>query len=99
MVKAVWYIYTMEYYTAIKRNAFESFLVRWMNLEPVIQIEVRKKNKFCILMYIYGIQKNGTDEPICRARIETENRLWTQLGKKRVGPTDRVAMKHKHCHM
>ena len=50
-------------------------------------------------MYIYGIQKNGTDEPICRARIETENRLWTQLGKKRVGPTDRVAMKHKHCHM
>ena len=53
MVKAVWYIYTMEYYTAIKRNAFESFLVRWMNLEPVIQIEVRKKNKFCILMYIY----------------------------------------------
>ena len=77
MVKAVWYIYTTEYYTAIKRNAFESFLVRWMNLEPVIQIEVRKKNKFCILMYIYGIQKNGTDEPICRARIETENRLWT----------------------
>ena len=43
MVKAVWYIYTMEYYTAIKRNAFESFLVRWMNLEPVIQIEVRKR--------------------------------------------------------
>ena len=43
MVKAVWYIYTTEYYTAIKRNAFESFLVRWMNLEPVIQIEVRKR--------------------------------------------------------
>ena len=36
----LWYVYTMEYYSAIKRNAFESVLVRWMNLEPVIQSEV-----------------------------------------------------------
>ena len=35
----------MEYYSAIKRNAFESVLVRWMNLEPVIQSEVRQKEK------------------------------------------------------
>ena len=35
-IKKLWYIYTMEYYSAIKRNAFESLLMRWMNLEPII---------------------------------------------------------------
>ena len=42
---------------AIKRNTFESVLVRWMNLEPIIQNEVsqKEKNKYCILMHIYGI--------------------------------------------
>ena len=39
------YIYTMEYYSAIKRNEFGSVVVRWMNLQPVIQTEVRKKEK------------------------------------------------------
>ena len=36
-IKRLWYIYTMEYYSAIKRNAFESALMSWMNLEPIIQ--------------------------------------------------------------
>ena len=47
----------MEYYSAIKRNAFESVLMGWMNLEPIIQNEVsqKKKDKYHILMYIYGI--------------------------------------------
>ena len=36
-VKKLWYIYTMEYYSAIKRNVFESVLIRWMNLEPIIE--------------------------------------------------------------
>ena len=40
MDKDEWHIYTMEYYSAIKRNAFESVLMRWMNLEPIIQSEV-----------------------------------------------------------
>ena len=44
-IKISWYIYTMEYYSAIKRNAFESVLRRWMNLEPVIQSEVSQKEK------------------------------------------------------
>ena len=44
-IKKSWYIYTMEYYSAIKRNAFESVLMRWMNLEPVIQSEVSQKEK------------------------------------------------------
>ena len=55
--KKLWYIYAMEYYSAIERNTFESVLVRWINLEPVIQSEVshKEKNKYCILMHIYGI--------------------------------------------
>ena len=44
-IKKLWYIYTMEYYSAIKRNEFGSVVVRWMNLRPVIQTEVRKKEK------------------------------------------------------
>ena len=44
-IKKLWYIYTMEYYSAIKRNEFESVLVRWMNPEPVIHREVRWKEK------------------------------------------------------
>ena len=41
-IKKLWYIHTMEYYSAIKSNAFESVLMRWMNLEPIIQNEVSK---------------------------------------------------------
>ena len=56
-IKKLWYIYTMEYYSAIKRNAFESVLMRWMNLEPIIQSEVsqKEKDKYHILKHIYGI--------------------------------------------
>ena len=63
----------MEYCSAVKRNAFESVPMRWMNLEPIIQSEVyqKKKNKY-ILMHIYGIYKDGTDEPMCRAAEETQ---------------------------
>ena len=58
-----WYIYTMEYYSAIKRNAFESVLMRWMKLEPIIQSEVSQKEKDrYILTHMYRIQKNGTEE-------------------------------------
>ena len=42
-IKKLWYIYTVEYYSAIKRNTFESVLTRWMNLEPIIQSGVRKR--------------------------------------------------------
>ena len=55
--KKLWYIYTVEYYSAIKRKAFESVLKRWMSLEPIIQSEVSQKEKYRyhILMHIYGI--------------------------------------------
>ena len=56
-IKKLWYIYTIEYYSAIKRNKSESVLVRWMNLKPVIQSEVsqKEKNKYHVLTHIYGI--------------------------------------------
>ena len=49
------YIYTMEYYLAIKRNTFESVLMRWMKLELVTQSAGNQRNKFCVLMHMYGI--------------------------------------------
>ena len=56
-ISKLWYIYTMEYYSAIKKNAFESVLMRWMKLEPIIQSEVSQKEKhqYSIIMHIYGI--------------------------------------------
>ena len=51
------YTYTMEYYSAIKKNKFESVLMRWMNIEPIILSEVSQKvkDKYHILTHIYGI--------------------------------------------
>ena len=56
MIK-LWYIYTTEYYRAIKKNASESVLMRWMKMEPIIQSEVSQKEKhqYSILTHIYGI--------------------------------------------
>ena len=56
-IRKLWYIYTMEYYSAIKMNSFESVLMRWVKLEPIIQSEVSQKDKdhYNILTYIYGI--------------------------------------------
>ena len=56
-IRKLWYMYTMEYYSAIKNNSFESILMRWMKLEPIIQSEVSKKDKdqYNILTHMYGI--------------------------------------------
>ena len=56
-IRKLWYIYTMEYYLAIKNNAFESVLMWWTKLEPIIQNELSQKEKhqYSILMHIYGI--------------------------------------------
>ena len=64
----------MEYYSAIKRNTFESILLRWTNLELVIQNEVshQEKYKYCILTHTYGILRDGTDEFIFRTVMENE---------------------------
>ena len=56
-IKKMWHIYTMEYYSSIKRNEIELFVVRWMDLESVVQSEVsqKEKNKYRIVTHIYGI--------------------------------------------
>jgi len=58
-IKKLWYIQTMEYDSAIKRKASESVLMRWMNLEPIIQSEVsqKEKHKYHILIHIYSLEK------------------------------------------
>ena len=55
------HMYTMKYYSAIEKNAFESILMRWMKLEPIIQSNVSQKGKpqYSILMHIYGIWKDA----------------------------------------
>ena len=54
-IRKLWYIYTVEYYSAIKKNTFESVLMRWMKLEPIIQSEVNQKEKhqYSMLIHIY----------------------------------------------
>ena len=71
----------MEYYSAIKRNEIELFVVRWMDLESVIQSEVSQKNKY--RMHIYGIKKkNGSDEPRGRNKdADIENGLEDREGE------------------
>ena len=55
-IRKLWCIYTTEYYLAVRRNAFESVLMRWMKLEPIqSEVSQKEKNKYCILMHIYGI--------------------------------------------
>ena len=62
------------HYSAIKKNAFESVLMMWMKLEPIIQSEVSQKEKHqnSILTHIYGIEKDGNDDPICKTAKETQ---------------------------
>ena len=89
-VRKLWYIYTMEYYSAIKKNAFESVLMRWIKLEPIIQSKVIQKDKhqYSILTHIYGILKDGNNNPICKTEKETHvyrTDFWTPWEKARVG--------------
>ena len=79
-------------HSAIKKNTFESVLMRWMKLEPIIQSEVRQKEKhqYSILMHIYGIKKDGNDNSIYETAKETQmyrtvfcgrGRGWDDLGE------------------
>ena len=73
-IKKLWYIGTMEYCSVIKWNAFESVLMKWMNLEPIIQSEVsqKEKDRYHILMHLNRILKNDTEEIIYRAAMEKQ---------------------------
>ena len=59
----------MEYYSTIKKNEFESVLMRWMKLEPIIKSQVSQKEK---QVHIYGIYKDGNNDPICETAKETQ---------------------------
>ena len=89
-IRKLWYIYTMGYYSAIKKNIFESVLMRWMKLEPIIQSEVSQKEKhqYGILTHIYGILKDGNDNPVCETAKRTQmyrTGFWTLWERERVG--------------
>ena len=64
----------MEYYSAVKKNTFESVLMRWMKLELIIQSEVSQKEKhqYSILTHVYGIQKDVNDDPVCKTAKKTQ---------------------------
>ena len=87
-IRKLWYIYTMEYYSAVKKNSFESVLMRWMKLELIIQREVSQKEKYqySILTHIYGIYKDGNDNPVCKTAKETQmyrTVFWTLWERER----------------
>ena len=69
----MWYIYTMEYYSAIKKNSFESILMRWMKPEPIIQCEVSQKEKYqySILIIYMEFRKMETVTLYCKIAKET----------------------------
>ena len=73
-IRKLWYICTMEYYSIIKKNAFESVLMMWMKLEPVIHSEViqKEKHQYSILTHIYGVYKDGNNDPLCEIAKETQ---------------------------
>ena len=56
-IRKLWYTYTLEYYSTVKKNTFESVLTRWIKLEPIIQSEVSQKDKdqYSILIHMSGI--------------------------------------------
>ena len=94
----------MEYYSAIKKNTFESVLMRWMKLEPITQTEVSQKEKhqYSILMHIYGILKDGNNNPMYETEKETlmyRTVLWSLLVWERVGRFRRMALKHVKYHV
>ena len=94
----------MEYYSAIKKNTFESVLMRWMKLEPIIQSEVSQKEKhqYSILMHIYAIWKDGNDNTVCETAKETQmyrTVFWTLWERERVGRFGRMALKHVKYHI
>ena len=96
----------MGYYSAIKKNTFESVLMRWMKLEPIIQSEASQKEKhqYSILTHIYGIYKDGIDDSVCKTEKETQMcraDFWTlrERERERMGWFGRMALKHVYYHV
>jgi len=79
-IRKLWYIYTMEYSSTIKRNAFESVLMRWMNLEPIIQSEIRKSKTNTVYkhIYIWNLERwyQWSYMQGSKGDTDVKNRLW-----------------------
>ena len=77
----------MEYYSATKKNAFESVLMRLMKLELIIQSEEsqKEKHRYSILTHAYGIQKGGNDDPICETAKDTQIKNRFDAGYRMLG--------------
>ena len=73
----------MEYYSAIKWSTFESFLMKWMNLEPIIQSKVsqKEKDKYCILMHIMKFSKMVLMMQVSKGDTDVKNRLLDSVGE------------------
>ena len=95
--------YTMEYYSAIKKNAFESVLMRWIKLEPIIQSEVSQKEKpiLYINVYIWNLERWWLWPYMRDSKRDTEikNNCWTLWERVRMGWFGRIALKHVYYHM
>ena len=103
-IRKLGYIYTMEYYSAIGKNTFESVLMRWMKLGPIVQSEVgQEEGRQCsVLAYMCGIWRDGGNGPVYGTAGETlmcGTVLWTLWGRGRVGGFGRMALKHVKCHV
>ena len=68
----MWYMYTMESYSATKRNEIMSFAATWMDLEMVILSEVRERQISYDITYMWNLKKDGTNELIYKTEIETQ---------------------------
>ena len=95
---------TFQYYPAIKKNTFESVLMRWMKLEPIIQsgVSQKEKHQYSIRTHIYGIQKDANDDPICETAKETQMYridFWTLWEKVKVDRFESIAWKPVYYHM
>ena len=95
------YIHTMEHYSAIERNEIGSFAEMQIDLKKIIQSEVsqKEKSKYCALMHICGIQKNGIDDHTCKAETETQmqrTNVWIPRGEEKMGGIGRLGSMHIH---
>ena len=101
-IKEMWYIYTIEYYSAIKRNGIESFVETWMDLEIVIQSEVsqKEKNKYRILTHMCWIWKYWYRRSHLQSRnrdTNIENKCMDTMGERGVvGGIGRLGLTHIH---
>ena len=98
-IRKWWYIYTMEYYSAIKKNTFESILMRWMKLEPIIQWSKSERKTPIHYTNAYIWNLDGNDNPICETAKETQVYRTVFWEKVRVGWSERIALKHVCYHM